>query len=102
MSDVKRFDCTSGGAQFCEGCYTMERDDENGDYVLFEDYKNLRSENARLQAWHDAVIGQSVAAVRTDKNIATVGGINDVDFVFRQYVQSGTELIIRPKPLTKE
>jgi len=44
VSGVKRYDCTSGGAQFCQGCYTMERDDEYGDYVLFEDYDRLRSQ----------------------------------------------------------
>jgi hypothetical protein len=41
---VKRFNCTSGGAQFCQGCYQMERDDEHGDYVSFEDYERLTAE----------------------------------------------------------
>ena len=50
MSDVKRFDCTSGGAQFCQGCYTMTQDDEYGDYVLYEDYEALRARVADLEA----------------------------------------------------
>lgn len=40
MSKVERFDCTNGGALFCNGCYFMdERDD--GDYVRYEDYAAL-------------------------------------------------------------
>lgn len=44
MKGVKRYDCTSGGAQFCQGCYTMTRDDEYGDYVLHEDYAAIRAQ----------------------------------------------------------
>lgn len=51
---VKRYDCTSGGAQFCQGCYTMTQD-ELGDYVTFEDYNTLSAQlseaQARLAAW---------------------------------------------------
>lgn len=34
---VKRYDCTSGGAKFCQGCYTMT-ENELGDYVASEEY----------------------------------------------------------------
>lgn len=34
---VLRYDCTSGGAQFCQGCYQMEPDSD-GDWVRYEDY----------------------------------------------------------------
>lgn len=40
---VKRYDCTSGGNQWCQGCYQMEVD-EYGDYVRFEDYERLAAE----------------------------------------------------------
>ena len=47
MSGVKRYDCTDGGAQFCQGCYTMtER--EYGDWVPFEDYDALAARHASL------------------------------------------------------
>lgn len=45
MSEVKRYDCTSGGSQFCYGCYTMT-EEAYGDYVRFEDYETLRAELA--------------------------------------------------------
>lgn len=43
---VKTYDCTSGGAQWCQGCYTMtEVPDEHGkrygDWVRLEDYERL-------------------------------------------------------------
>lgn len=41
--EVKRYDCTSGGAQYCYGCYTME-EDEMGDYVEWEAYEALQAE----------------------------------------------------------
>lgn len=44
--DVQRFDCTSGRAQFCYGCYQMS-EDAHGDYVSAEDYARLI---ARLRA----------------------------------------------------
>ena len=50
---VKRFNCTSGGAQFCQGCYTMERDDEYGDYVRFEDYERLTAERDQYKKKSD-------------------------------------------------
>lgn len=52
LKPVKRYDCTSGGAKFCQGCYTMtER--ELGDYVGWEDFDTLAQrlqEAERLQA----------------------------------------------------
>jgi hypothetical protein len=36
---IKTYDCTSGGAQWCQGCYTMTEDkDGYGDWVRKEDY----------------------------------------------------------------
>jgi len=48
MSDtrVKRYDCTNGGAQFCDGCYTMTQDDDYGDWVKYEDYARLERDLA--------------------------------------------------------
>ena len=40
MTKVKRYDCTSGGASHCYGCYTMSEID-GGDYVSAEDYDAL-------------------------------------------------------------
>lgn len=41
--DIERFDCGKGKAQFCQGCYQMEKTDL-GDYVRFEDYEKLLKE----------------------------------------------------------
>lgn len=40
---VKRYDCTDGGAQFCQGCYTMEEESDrvDGNWVRAEDYDAL-------------------------------------------------------------
>lgn len=45
---VKTYDCGSGGAQFCQGCYTMEEQEPctgfprgTGDWVRLEDYERL-------------------------------------------------------------
>jgi hypothetical protein len=40
---VERFNCGSGGAQFCQGCYMMEPDNEHGEYVRWEDYERLQT-----------------------------------------------------------
>lgn len=45
---VKRYDCTNGGAQFCQGCYRMD-EDEQGDYVRWEDYERLLAKVATLE-----------------------------------------------------
>jgi hypothetical protein len=44
---VERFDCTNGGAQFCQGCYTMTVDSD-GEYVRHEDYAKLEQQRAAL------------------------------------------------------
>lgn len=42
---VKTYDCTDGGAQWCQGCYTMTEDkDGDGDWVRKEDYDALAAE----------------------------------------------------------
>lgn len=41
--EVKRYDCTSGGAHHCYGCYSME-EGELGDYVEWEAYEALQAE----------------------------------------------------------
>ena len=67
-------------------------------FAPMEEMAKLRAANARLQAWHDAVMGQE-----------TIG----FEIVFKtgkwlKYDPSGfapetkTELIIRPQPLAKE
>lgn len=104
MSDVKRFDCTSGGSQYCYGCYTMSRDDEYGDYVLFEDYDRLRAELSRYRAWHDAVMAQKVvdavdigtaAMLMRQQNGRIIELQDGVDEIERRAVKA----IIRPQPL---
>lgn len=44
---VERFNCTNGGAQFCNGCYTMTPDSD-GEYVRHEDYAKLEQQRAAL------------------------------------------------------
>ena len=34
---IQRYDCTNGGAQFCQGCYTMTPDSD-GVYVTYADH----------------------------------------------------------------
>lgn len=46
--EVKRYDCTSGGAQHCYGCYTM-KESELGDYVEWEAYEALQAECEELR-----------------------------------------------------
>ena len=35
LKAIERYDCTNGGAQFCQGCYTMTRDDD-GDWMRYD------------------------------------------------------------------
>ncbi len=49
--DVKRYDCTSGRAMYCYGCYTME-ESELGDYVEWEAYEALQAECERLKRYY--------------------------------------------------
>ena len=46
--EVKRYDCTDGGARFCQGCYTMS-ECEFGEYVSWDDYEALLEENQQLR-----------------------------------------------------
>ncbi len=46
--EVKRYDCTDGGARFCQGCYTMS-ECEFGEYVSWDDYEALLAERDRLR-----------------------------------------------------
>jgi len=46
--EVKRYDCTSGGAQHCYGCYTM-KECELGDYVVWEAYEALQAKCEELR-----------------------------------------------------
>jgi hypothetical protein len=54
--EVKRFDCTNGNASYCYGCYRME-EDEDGDYVKFEDWQHQKKRidelECSLQNWID-------------------------------------------------
>ena len=43
MSELKRFECTSGGAQYCYGCYVMT-EDADGDYVRYADVEQRIAE----------------------------------------------------------
>jgi hypothetical protein len=54
---VKTYDCTSGGAQWCQGCYTMEEStdvqgnpDGYGDWVAKSDYDALAAELEQAKA----------------------------------------------------
>lgn len=47
--EVKRYDCTSSGFQYCYGCYTM-KEDEMGDYVEWETYEALQAECEKLRS----------------------------------------------------
>ena len=64
MDDAKRYDCTNGGAQFCQGCYTMT-ENAHGDWVLFEDYEKMK---IRVKAFKDAAIYMSAVCDLTDDN----------------------------------
>jgi hypothetical protein len=51
--EVKRYDCTDGGARFCQGCYTMS-ECEFGEYVSWDDYESLLAERDRLREDRDS------------------------------------------------
>ncbi|MFG8158702.1 hypothetical protein ACEOQO_28980 [Pseudomonas aeruginosa] len=48
MTDVKRYDCTNGGAKWCQGCYQMSEHPQ-GDYVAADDYAKLAAEAQALR-----------------------------------------------------
>ncbi len=47
---LDRFDCSSGGASYCMGCYTMEKQ-TYGDWVRYEDYLKLVREIRYLRQY---------------------------------------------------
>lgn len=91
MNDkVKRYDCTNGGTQFCQGCYTMT-ETEHGDYVASEDYDalrtqvaELRAENERLRAGMKAEQGERQEAVAGQNSLCTgkVTGTTCISAIF--------------------
>ena len=52
--EVKRYDCTDGGARFCQGCYTMS-ECEFGEYVSWDDYDALLAERDALRNDNDSM-----------------------------------------------
>ena len=56
--EVKRYDCASGGAQHCYGCYTM-KEGELGDYVEWEAYEALQAECEKLREHLQNLIDQT-------------------------------------------
>lgn len=61
---IQRYDCTNGGTQWCQGCYTMTPDN-NGNYVRFDDHEaelaalraELEAEKVRAEyAWRNAKV----------------------------------------------
>lgn len=64
--EVKRYDCTSGGARHCYGCYTM-KEGELGDYVEWEAYE-------ALQAECDALVEALDGAARSLETISKLAG----------------------------
>ena len=61
MSELKRFDCTSGGAQHCYGCYEMTEDAE-GDYVRYADVEQ------RIATLEAACIRRNSKSTRNSQN----------------------------------
>lgn len=52
---IQRYDCTNGGAQFCQGCYEMTPD-ADGDYVTYADHlAALAAKDAEIAAERDEV-----------------------------------------------
>lgn len=51
MNMVEKYGCTSGGAQFCQGCYTMEEESDyvDGNWVRAEDYDALAAQLEELR-----------------------------------------------------
>jgi hypothetical protein len=86
MSDVTylevpgltRYECTSGGAQYCQGCYTMTPD-QYGDFVTFEDYAALL---ARCQAAENAIHDHNEACL----DLCGRGDQEAVRCQYRQYL----------------
>lgn len=64
--EVKRYDCTDGGARFCQGCYTMS-ECEFGEYVSWDDYESLLAER-------DALIASSAKWKRDSELLDAIEG----------------------------
>lgn len=64
--EVKRYDCTDGGARFCQGCYTMS-ECEFGEYVSWDDYEALLAER-------DALIASSAKWKRDSELLDAIEG----------------------------
>jgi hypothetical protein len=92
LPEVKRFDCTSGGAQFCQGCYTMTQD-VDGDYVEYTDYESLRqrlSDTINAAAENILEMQKRLEAAEKDKERlefliaerAVVDNVNDYHWLY--------------------
>jgi hypothetical protein len=62
MSEVKRYDCTDGGAAWCQGCYTMTENEGYGDWVKFDAYDALRAQLDEARAELAKALGELVEA----------------------------------------
>jgi Zn/Cd-binding protein ZinT len=59
---ITRYDCGSGGVQYCQGCFTME-ESEYGDYVSFEDHTAaVRDLEAQIAALEEEIANLNAAA----------------------------------------
>lgn len=86
----------------------------SGSLVRFSDYSmlalendSLRAANARLQAWHDAVMGQKVVDAVAIGTAAMVlrqanGRILELQDAVDEIERRSVKAIIRPQPLAKE
>jgi hypothetical protein len=61
--DVQRYDCTSGGSRFCQGCYTMS-ESTHGDYVSAEDYARLISRLRDAEAMLKFVLDEEITIAK--------------------------------------
>lgn len=68
---VKRYDCTSGGSKFCQGCYTMT-ECEYGDYVAWEDFDAMRERAEKAELALKEL--RSMFPVKLDKQAFVVNG----------------------------
>lgn len=87
-------------ADFTHSKYTCEQIRQNAADVVAMSHEldRLRAANARLQAWHDAVMGQE------RHSLAAVPYAYSPGFVPPEHAMTikTAELIIRPQPLAKE
>lgn len=95
---VKRYDCTNGGASFCQGCYTMSESDL-GDYVEFADYDAMAQRCRELEA--DA---EQVGAVALNKNAECIALRADVADLKARLLEAerGAEELVRVRAENRE